>query len=85
MTSIADDSVNIQTTSEFNPSPPCWFGEVVLIISYLRKHGVLNKISEEVRFAWRRFGRDVGDRFSRGAFRLGHQWGAHAGDLLRTT
>src|SRR5512135_1712491 len=56
MTSIADGSVNIQMTSESNPSPPSWFGEVVLIISYLRKHGVLNKISEQVRFARRRFG-----------------------------
>ena len=56
MTSIADGSVNIQMTSESNPSPPGWFGEVVLIISYLRQHGVLNKISEQVRFARRRFG-----------------------------
>src|SRR5713101_1995856 len=33
------------------------FEEVVLISSYLRKHGVLSKISEGVRFARRRFGR----------------------------
>ena len=57
MTSIADGSVNIQTTAEPNPSPPCWFGEVVLLVGYLRKHGVLSKISEQVRFARRRFGR----------------------------
>jgi hypothetical protein len=56
MASIADSSVNIQTTSESNPSTPSWFGEVVLLISYLRKHGILTKISEEVRFARRRFG-----------------------------
>jgi hypothetical protein len=56
MTSIADGSVKIQTASESNPSPPCWFGEVVLISSYLRKHGVLSKINEGVRFARRRFG-----------------------------
>ncbi len=31
MTSIADGSVKIQTTSESNPSTPSWFGEVVLI------------------------------------------------------
>ena len=37
MTSIADSSVKIQTTSESNPSTPSWFGEVVLISSYLRK------------------------------------------------
>jgi len=57
MTSIADTSIKIQTTSESNPSTPCWFGEVVLISSFLRKHGVLSKITEQVRFARRRFGR----------------------------
>ena len=56
MTSIADGSVNIQTTSESNPSPPSWFGEAVLIVEYLRKHGILTKISEGVPFARRRFG-----------------------------
>jgi hypothetical protein len=33
------------------------FEEVVLIVAHLRKHGVLSKISEQVRFARRRFGR----------------------------
>jgi len=56
MTSIADGSVNIQTTSESRPSLPSWFGEGVVIVSYLRKRGILTKISEEVRFARRRFG-----------------------------
>src|ERR1700731_3461427 len=57
MTSIADTSVKIQATSEPNPSTPCWFGEVVVISSYLRKHHVLSKINEKVRFARKRFGR----------------------------
>jgi hypothetical protein len=56
MTSIADGSVIIQTSSESIPSTPSWFGEVVLMAAYLRKHGVLTKISERVRFARRRFG-----------------------------
>ncbi len=51
MISIADSTVKIQTTSESNPSTPSWFGEVVLLIGYLRKHGVLSKISAQVRFA----------------------------------
>jgi hypothetical protein len=54
--SIADSSVNIQTTSESHPSPPSWFGEVVVIFSYLRKHGMLTEISKRVRVARRRFG-----------------------------
>ena len=57
MTSIADGSVIIQTSAEFVPSTPSWFGEVVLMAAHLRKHGVLSKISEGVRFARRRFGR----------------------------
>jgi hypothetical protein len=56
MTSIADGSVIIQTSSESIPSTPSWFGEVVLMAAHLRKHGVLTKISERVRFARRRFG-----------------------------
>ena len=57
MISIADGSVDIQTTSESNLSTPCWLGEVVLITAHLRKHGVLTQISERVRFTRRRFGR----------------------------
>src|SRR6266851_862543 len=57
MTSIADGSVIIQTSSESVPSPPSWFGEVVLLAAHLRKHGILTKIDEGVRFARRRFGR----------------------------
>jgi hypothetical protein len=56
MTSIADGLVNIQSSAESLFSTPSWFGEVVLIAAYLRKHGVLSKISEGVRFARRRFG-----------------------------
>ncbi len=56
MTSIADGSVIIQTSSESIPSTPSWFGEVVLMAAHLRKHGVLTKISERVRFARQRFG-----------------------------
>src|SRR5258708_40271591 len=42
--------------SESVPSTPSWFGEVVLIVEYLRKHGILTRISEGVRFARRRIG-----------------------------
>ena len=60
MNSIADSPVTIQTSAETVPSTPSWFGEVVLMAAYLRKHGVLTKISERVRFARRRFGRNQG-------------------------
>ena len=62
MTSIADGSVNIQTTSESTPSIPSRFGALVLIVWYLRKHGVLSKISEQVRFARRLLAALRGDR-----------------------
>jgi hypothetical protein len=58
MTSIADGAVCIQTSSESVPATPSWFGEVVLLTAHLRKHGVLSKICEQVRFARRRFGRN---------------------------
>ncbi|HEX4207575.1 MAG TPA: hypothetical protein VHZ51_25920 [Ktedonobacteraceae bacterium] len=57
MNSIADGSVIVQTTSRSEPSTPPWFGEVVLLTAHLSKHGVFNKINEQVRFARRRFGR----------------------------
>ncbi len=56
MTSIADSSVNIQSSSHSILCPPPWFGEVVQISGYLRKQGVWTSISEQVRFARRRFG-----------------------------
>ena len=60
MTSIADGAVIIQTSAESVPSTPSWFGEVTLMAAYLRKHGVLTKISKRMRFARRRFGRYEG-------------------------
>src|SRR3989449_2594726 len=56
MTSIADISVRIQTSPESVPATPSWFGEVALIIPYLRKQGVLAAISSQVHLARRRFG-----------------------------
>src|SRR5215469_13824691 len=82
LTSIADGSVKIQTTSESNFSIPSWFGEVVLMSRYLQKHAILNKLNEQVRFARKRFGRVRGDRLSRGALRVHHQRGAHPGGVL---
>src|SRR5437763_17179549 len=54
MTSIADSSVIIHTSSESVPAPPSWFGEVALIVPYLRKQGVLSAISAQLRLARRR-------------------------------
>jgi hypothetical protein len=57
MSNSADSQVSIQTFAQSIPATPSWFGEVMLIIEYLRKHGILAKISEEVRVARKRFGR----------------------------
>jgi hypothetical protein len=57
MTSIVDSAVTIQTSSESAPCPPPWFGEVVLVVTHLKKQGVLTKLCEQVRFARKRFGR----------------------------
>jgi len=57
MTSIVDSSVQIHTSSELAPCVPSWFGEVVVVATYLKKQGVLTRICEQVRFARKRFGR----------------------------
>jgi len=54
--SITDSPVIIQTSPSSVPSTPSWFGEVVVIAHALRRMGVLVKISQQVRFARRRFG-----------------------------
>jgi hypothetical protein len=56
MNSIADSAVTIQTSSESAPSTPCWLGEVALLAHHLRKQEVFSAITEQVRFARRRFG-----------------------------
>ncbi len=56
MNSMTDSTVVIQSTSHSISSTPSWFGEVVIIAQYLRRIGVLAKVSERVRFARRRFG-----------------------------
>ncbi len=54
--SIADGSIIVQSSSQSVPSTPPWFGEVTLIVQYLRKHHILSALTEQVRFARRRFG-----------------------------
>ena len=83
MRSHADGSVVVQTTAESVPSIPSWFGEVVLISRYLRKHGVLTKISEGVRFARRRFGRYEVIDFLAVQIALRDQWRTYPGGVLR--
>ena len=56
MNSIADGSIIVQASSQSVPSTPPWFGEVALIVQYLRKHHILSALTEHVRFARRRFG-----------------------------
>lgn len=58
MIRIADGSIRIQTSSDVQCATPSWLGEVALVASHLRNQGLLQKISERVRFARRRFGRD---------------------------
>jgi hypothetical protein len=57
MTSIADLTITIQTSSQSVPSTPAWFGEITLLTSHRSHQKTLERISEQVRFARRRFGR----------------------------
>ena len=56
MNSITDGSMIVQTSCQSVPSVPAWFGEVVLMVQYLRRHDILMALTERVRFARRRFG-----------------------------
>jgi hypothetical protein len=57
MTTIAYSPVNIQTSAQFVPSTPAWFGEITLMAHHLQRQGVLAAIEEHIHFARRRFGR----------------------------
>ena len=57
MTVIASSPVNIQASEQSVPSIPGWFGEVTLLAHHLNRLKILERISEQVRFARRRFGR----------------------------
>ena len=83
MTSIADGSVRIQTSPESILSTPSWFGEVVLLVTHLKKQGVLTKLCERVRFARRRFGRYEVSDFLAVLAGLCDQRRAHPGGVLR--
>ncbi len=56
MNSITDGSMIVQTSCQSVPSTPAWFGEVVLVVQYLRRLDILTAIAERVRFARCRFG-----------------------------
>jgi hypothetical protein len=56
MSSIADGSIHIQTSSDVQFAAPSWLSEVALVACHLQKQGILDKICERVRFARRRFG-----------------------------
>ena len=53
MSSIANGSVQIQTSSESQFATPSWLGEVAVMASHLRTQGILNKICERMHFARR--------------------------------
>jgi hypothetical protein len=56
MSTIASSPVKIQTSPQSVPSMPSWFSEVTVITRHFQRRGVLAEISEQVRFARRRFG-----------------------------
>jgi len=56
MTSITHFSVEIQTSPQLVPSTPSWLGEVAIMAALLKKHGLLEAISQEVRLTRGRMG-----------------------------
>lgn len=56
LSSLASSPVTIQAIARSAPALPCWFGALTLIAQHLQHQGALDIISDQVRFARRRFG-----------------------------
>ena len=48
-------SVHIQIAPESAPTTPCWFGEVAMVVQFLKTYGLVDLIETKVRFARARF------------------------------
>ena len=70
----APASVALQTCPQDVPSLPAWFAEVTLLAHHLTQRGILDALCEQVHLARGRAGTLRGDRFSRRALWLCHQW-----------
>ncbi len=57
MCTIAHPCLDVQTSEQPQPSVPPWFAETVLIAGYLRAHGLLAALTQQVRLVRGRFGR----------------------------
>lgn len=57
MSTLPHPCLDLQTTETPQPSVPSWFAETVLIAEYLRTHGLLQTISDQVRLVRGRFAR----------------------------
>jgi len=56
MGTLPHPCLDLQTTETPHPSVPVWFAETVLIAEYLRTHGLLQAINDQVRLVRGRFG-----------------------------
>lgn len=54
MGTVPHPCVDIQTTPAPQPSIPPWFAEIVLIAGYLRSHGLLDMLSNQVHLVRKR-------------------------------
>lgn len=80
---MTDPVVHIQVDPTDAPSTPSWFGEVVLLVTHLKKQGVRTPLCEPVRFARKRFGKYEVIDFLAVQIALRDQWRANPGSVLR--
>lgn len=57
MSTIAHPCLDVQTSEQPQPSVPSWFAETILIAGYLRAHGLLAELNQQVHLVRGRFGR----------------------------
>ena len=56
MTTIPQPCLEVQTSEQTQPSVPPWFAETVLLVEYLRTHGLLDALTRQVHLVRGRFG-----------------------------
>jgi hypothetical protein len=56
MTTIPHPCLEVQASEQPQPSVPPWFAETVLLVEYLRTHGLLDALTHQVHLVRGRFG-----------------------------
>jgi hypothetical protein len=85
MTTIPHPCLEVQASEQSQPSVPPWFAETVLLVEYLRTHGLLDALTHQVHLVRGRFGQYEVLDLSRSPLWLRHQRGAYLASVFRAS